>query len=221
MGDDAGVALMDKFINLLLTSLVSVFLFTTTVQASTAAKATILVVGDSLSAAYNMPQEAGWVRLLEQRLNTHNPSYSVINASISGDTTAGGVSRIGNALRRSQPALTIIELGANDGLRGLPLTEMKKNLAQMIELAKIHGSKVLLLGINLPPNYGPHYTSSFVSTYHELADQHHIALVPSMMEGFEADPAYFQADQIHPSIAAQSKILDNVWPSIELLLDSH
>ncbi len=165
-----------------------------------------------------MSQESGWVSLLQQRLFENKFSYKVVNASISGDTTAGGLSRIKNALNFAQPTLTIIELGANDGLRGLSLSEMKKNLDSMIDMAKTYHSKVLLIGINLPPNYGPKYTSDFSSTFHELADIHNIPLVPSLLDGFEDDPDAFQADQIHPNSTAQTKILDNVWTDIKALL---
>lgn len=210
---------INKFVKTFFASLIYIILFVTTVSASTVNKPSILVIGDSLSAAYNMPQEAGWVNLLQSRLDANKLSFNVINASISGDTSAGGLNRIKNALRHANPALTIIGLGGNDGLRGLPLDEMKKNLAHIITSIQAAGSKVLLLGIQLPPNYGPQYISDFKNNYSLLADKHNIALVPSMLNGFEDDPAYFQADQIHPSVKAQARILDNVWPTIVLLLD--
>ncbi len=165
-----------------------------------------------------MPQAAGWVGLLKQRLSENQLAFRVINASISGDTTASGANRIARALNKTQPALTIIQLGGNDGLRGLSLSEMKKNLDRMIDIAKSHQSKVILVGVNLPPNYGSKYTQDFFATYQQLADKHHVALVPTLLEGFEEDPTFFQADQIHPTIEAQDDILDNVWPSIETAL---
>lgn len=178
----------------------------------------ILVLGDSLSAAHNMPQEAGWVSLLQNRLSENNFSASVVNASIGGDTTAGGLSRINEALNYARPSLTIIELGGNDGLRGLPIDEMRNNLDQMIVAAQSSGSKVMLIGVPLPPNYGPRYTEAFSRSFSELADKYDAALVPSILSGFEDNLDYFQADQIHPSAQAQTLILDNVWPTIRQLL---
>ncbi len=208
---------MNKFITLL-TTLISTMLFTVATLASSVEKHTILVVGDSLSAAYNMPQDAGWVSLLEKRLSENNFSATTVNASIGGDTTAGGLSRINEALRYAKPSLTIIELGGNDGLRGLPIDEMRNNLEQMIVTAKTSGSEVMLLGVQLPPNYGPTYTKAFSDSFSLLADKYDVALVPSMLLGFEDDPNYFQADQIHPSADAQVLILNNVWPTIYQLL---
>ncbi len=209
-----------KYQQALLANLISIVLFVTTASASTVDKPGILVIGDSLSAAYNMPQAAGWVSLLQQRLIENNFVFTIVNASISGDTSAGGLSRIGNALNYAKPSLTIIELGANDGLRGLPLNEMRNNLDQMIAIAQSNGSKVLLLGTRLPPNYGPQYTRDFSDSYALLADKHDITLVPSILNGFEDNPDYFLPDQLHPSIKAQEKILDNVWPAIKSLLES-
>lgn len=208
---------MNRFITLF-TVLISTLLLTTATLASSVEKHAILVIGDSLSAAYNMPQEAGWVSLLEKRLGQNNFPTTIVNASIGGDTTAGGLSRINEALRYAKPSLTIIELGGNDGLRGLPINEMRNNLEQMIVAAKTSGSEVMLLGVQLPPNYGPTYTQAFSDSFSLLADKHDAALVPSMLSGFEDDPNYFQADQIHPSTEAQVLILDNVWPTIHQLL---
>ncbi len=156
--------------------------------------------------------------LLQKRLLENNLSFNVINASISGDTTASGVSRIDNALRHARPTLTIIELGANDGLRGLSLVEMRNNLGRMIATAQANDSKVLLLGVNLPPNYGPQYTGDFRNSYSLLADKHGVALVPSILKGFEDNPEYFLPDRVHPNRAAQDRILDNVWPAVTSLL---
>ncbi|PCH62844.1 MAG: arylesterase [Gammaproteobacteria bacterium] len=214
---------MNKLISILLahlsTAVFFALLFTTTVPASTLNTPSILIIGDSLSAAYNMPQEAGWVSLLEQRLSERNFTFTVVNASIIGDTTAGGLSRLDKALRYAKPRLTIIELGGNDGLRGLPIDAMRNNLSEMITTAQASGSKVVLLGTQLPPNYGPQYTSDFSISFALLADKHHAALVPSMLKGFEDNLDYFQADQIHPSADAQNLILENVWPTIRSLLD--
>ncbi|MBL4852500.1 MAG: arylesterase [Gammaproteobacteria bacterium] len=210
---------MNKLVKILLANLINIVLFVTTTNASTVNKPSILVIGDSLSAAHNMPQAAGWVSLLQARLSESHFDFTVVNASISGDTSAGGLNRIGKALNYAKPSLTIIELGANDGLRGLSLNEMRNNLDQMITMAQSNGSKVLLLGTRLPPNYGPQYTHDFSNNYTLLADKYAVTLVPSMLNGFEDNPDYFQPDQLHPSIKAQERILDNVWPAIKSLLE--
>lgn len=203
----------------LLLCLASSICFCTISAASKAADPVILVIGDSLSAAYNMSEESGWVALLQQRLRHHALPHAIVNASISGDTTYGGVNRIETALARNTPAVTIIELGANDGLRGLSLDKMRDNLGRMIELALARQSKVLLLGVQLPPNYGPNYTEHFQQSYALVAERYDVALVPSILAGFEDNSHYFQHDQIHPSAEAQALILDNVWPALKPLLD--
>ena len=189
-------------------------------QATTerAPKPSILVFGDSLSAAYGIAQARGWVALLGERLNRERADYSVVNASISGETTAGGRARLESALARHRPALVVLELGANDGLRGLPIEAMKANLSAMIRASQAAGARVLLVGMKLPPNYGPDYTAEFESAFAELANRHKTALVPFLLEGFAEKPGLFQADRIHPTEAAQPLMLDRVWKALRPLL---
>lgn len=182
------------------------------------AATSVLVLGDSLSAAYGIEQKQGWVSLLRQRLETQADKMDVINASISGETTAGGRARIDDLLKRHNPGIVIVELGGNDGLRGLPVAQMSANLEHIITAAKRSGAKVLLLGMRLPPNYGPAYTQKFHETYLELARRHRIALVPFMLEGIVEERNAFQPDGIHPTAAMQARILDNVWPALQPLL---
>jgi len=179
---------------------------------------TILVYGDSLSAAYGLAEKHGWVALLAERLKRERSDYSVVNASISGETTSGGLSRLSKALARHKPAVLVLELGANDGLRGLPVAEMKKNLAAMIQQAQKAGARVLLVGIRMPPNYGPDYTREFEAAFADLAKRHRTALVPFLLEGMGEDLDKFQADRIHPNEAAQPILLDNVWKGLRPLL---
>jgi acyl-CoA thioesterase-1 len=179
---------------------------------------TILVYGDSLSAAYGIAEKRGWVALLGERLKRERLDYSVVNASISGETTSGGLSRMPKALAQYRPAVLVLELGANDGLRGLPVPEMKKNLAAMIQQAQKAGARVLLVGIRMPPNYGPDYTREFEATFAELAKRHKTALVPFLFEGMGEDFAKFQPDRIHPTEAAQPILLENVWKGLRPLL---
>ncbi|MGH8738760.1 MAG: arylesterase [Burkholderiales bacterium] len=180
---------------------------------------TILVYGDSLSAAYGIARDRGWVALLEKRLAAEGYDYSVANASISGEITSGGLGRIGKVLRQTRPAVVILELGANDGLRGLPLAQMKQNLGAMIVRAKKSGARVLLIGMRLPPNYGPDYTEAFAAAYAELARRERVARVPFMLEGFAAQPDLFQLDGLHPNAAGQPLLLDNIWPRLQPLLE--
>jgi acyl-CoA thioesterase-1 len=182
---------------------------------ASAVAATVLVVGDSLSAAFGMPQQAGWVALLQQRLH---PGHTVINASISGETTAGGAARLEPLLQRHRPNIVIIELGANDGLRGLPIREMKKNLEQMVRQCQKMNARVVLVGVRLPPNYGPAYTRAFEQSYGELATEYKVALVPFIFAGLEDSPRHFQADNLHPTAAAQPVLLNNVWQGLAPLL---
>ena len=165
-----------------------------------------------------MPERRGWVSLLEERLKRERPYYSVVNASISGETTAGGLARIDGVLERRNPQVVILALGANDGLRGLPVAAMKKNLSAIIERAQKAGGKVLLVGMRLPPNYGEAYTKSFERAYTELAKSHRTALLPFLLEGFAEKTELFQADRIHPNETAQSAILGNVWKPLVPLL---
>ncbi len=178
----------------------------------------ILVVGDSISAGYGLPSGAGWVALLQKKLAVHHSPYRVVNASISGDTTAGGRARLGALLEQHRPAVTVIELGGNDGLRGGNLEAMRDNLDAMIAAAQKAGSRVLMVGLRLPPNYGPAYVQRFAATFAEVAKARKAALVPFFFEGFGEDNAMFQPDGIHPVAAAQDKLLDNVWRELEPLL---
>jgi len=158
------------------------------------------------------------VALLGERLKREHPDYIVVNASISGDTSSGGAARIAKILQQRKPAVLIVELGANDGLRGLPIAQMKQNLGRIIEQGQNAGARVLLLGMKLPPNYGPDYTQAFESAYRELAQRHKVALVPFLLEDFAAKPDLFQPDRIHPTEAAQPLMLERVWKALEPLL---
>lgn len=181
----------------------------------------ILVVGDSLSAEYGLQRGSGWVALLSQRLIREHPDVSVVNASISGDTTAGGLARMPSSLHRVKPSLVIIELGGNDALRGLPLDATRDNLARMVELAKASGAKVVIVGMQVPPNYGRGYGERFASLFADVARAEKAKLVPFMLAGVADGPdaeAMFQADRIHPLAKAHPIILDNVWPVLEPLL---
>ena len=179
----------------------------------------ILVYGDSLSAAYGIPQARGWVALLEARLERERLDYSVVNASISGETTAGGASRVQAALERHRPAVLVLALGANDGLRGLPIGQMKRNLSAIIERAQKAGARVLLVGMKLPPNYGPDYPAEFEAAFAELAKRHRTARVPFLLEDFAEKPELFQPDRIHPDAAAQPLMLERVWTALRPLLE--
>lgn len=178
----------------------------------------ILVIGDSISAGYGIELKQGWVSLLQQRLQKSGYDYEVVNASISGDTTSNGLYRLPAALTQYQPAIVIIELGANDGLRGLPIETIEKNLATMIEAAKKIHSKVLLLGIRIPPNYGLTYTQQFQAIYPKLAQHYQTALVPLVLKGIDEQPELIQADELHPTAEAQMILLENVWPKLQPLL---
>ena len=180
------------------------------------AQPTLLVFGDSLSAAYGIPREAGWVNLLQQKLQNSHPQYQVINASISGETTSGGRERIAAALRQHRPAIVIIELGANDGLRGAPIANIEANLDYIIRQSRKARARVLLLGMQLPPNYGVEYTARFKTLYPKLAQRYHVGLVPFLLEGVA--PEQFQADNLHPVARAQPRILQNIMPQLKPLL---
>lgn len=184
------------------------------------AQHTIVVLGDSLSAGYGLPPNTGWVPLLQQRLARVAPAYTVSNASISGDTTSGGRSRLPAVLARLHPAIVIVELGANDALRGLPLSTTRENLVAIITSAQAAGARVVLVGMQIPPNYGPAYTGAFAALYPELASKHHLTLVPFLLEGIADKPELFQADQIHPLPQAQPVLLDNVWKRLQALIQA-
>ncbi len=183
-----------------------------------AGESLILVVGDSIGAAHGMPLEKGWVALLQRRLEEQGGAWKVVNASTSGDTTANGLRRLPALLERHRPEVVILELGGNDGLRGLSLAQMERNLERMIELTRAVGSRVLLLGIQLPPNYGERYTSAFAEVYRKLARRLDVPLVPSIVRGIGDDPGLMQADGIHPNAKAQPAILALIWPRLRPLL---
>ena len=187
------------------------------IDAAAAPPSTLLVVGDSLSAGHGIDQGQGWVSLLSQRLAAQGYDYRVVNASISGDTTSGGRARLPAALARHQPAVVVLELGGNDGLRGLSLEEMRANLDAMIVAARRAGARVLLLGVPMPPNYGA-YGTRFQAVFRELAAEHQVALVPDLLADVAARRALMQADGIHPTDEAQAAMLQNVWPRLQPLL---
>lgn len=183
----------------------------------------LLIVGDSLSAEYGLRRGTGWVALLEQRLQAEKRLWRVVNASISGDTTSGGRSRLPALLRQHQPKVVVIELGGNDALRGLPLNMTQDNLAHMARISREAGARVLVLGMQMPPNYGARYAEQFAQLFATVAKEEKTALVPFFLEGVAngSDPtALFQPDRIHPSEAAQPRMLDNVWPELSKLLRS-
>ncbi|QQZ44848.1 arylesterase [Pseudomonas sp. SK3(2021)] len=187
-------------------------------MAQNAAAGTVLIVGDSISAAFGLDTRQGWVALLEQRLKSEGFDDKVVNASISGDTSAGGQARLPALLAEHKPELVILELGGNDGLRGQLPTQLQQNLASMIDSSKASGARVLLLGMQLPPNYGVRYTQAFAEVYSTLANEKNVALVPFFLEGVGGNPELMQADGIHPAVAAQGKLLENVWPTLKPLL---
>jgi acyl-CoA thioesterase-1 len=178
----------------------------------------ILVFGDSLSAGYGIRVEQGWVSLLARKISQLGYGFRVINASISGETTEGGLGRLPHALDVQQPRILVLELGANDGLRSLPLASTRDNLDKMITLAQARGITLLLIGLRMPPNYGERYTTAFYDMYGELAQAHRIALLPFLLDRVALDPALMQADGLHPNEQGQPQLLDNVWPKLEPLL---
>jgi acyl-CoA thioesterase-1 len=176
---------------------------------------TILVFGDSISAGYGLPRvEQGWVALLQAKLKDQGYGYEVVNASVSGETTAGGLARLPRALALHHPAILILELGGNDGLRALAVEQMRDNLSRMIDLSTAAGAKVLLLGMRIPPNYGPQYTAQFAQVYSDLAREKRVPLVPFLLNDIALTPALMQADGIHPDGAGQPRLLENVWPAL-------
>ncbi|HET6603164.1 MAG TPA: arylesterase [Xanthomonadaceae bacterium] len=189
--------------------------------AAPAGARTLLVMGDSLSAAYGLTAEQGWVNLLAERLDERQSGWSVVNASVSGETTAGGATRIAGELRRHAPDVVAIQLGANDGLRGLPLEQARANLATMIERVQSAGARVLLIGIRIPPNYGPEYADAFHAMYFDLAQRYGTALLPFLLEPIATERAAFMADNVHPNATAQQRLLEHVWPALAPLLGPH
>ncbi len=189
-------------------------------SAARAESPVILVLGDSLSAGYGIPVEKGWVSLLQRRLVERGFPYRVVNASISGDTTSGGLSRLPAALELHRPTIVVLELGANDGLRGQPPMAMSRNLSQMIERSQQAGARVLLAEMRIPPNYGPLYAQKFQATFGELAQHYAIPLIPFLLDGVAGNPALIQDDGLHPRAEAQPQILDNVWAVLEPTLKS-
>lgn len=179
---------------------------------------TVLVMGDSLSAGYGLAASQGWVSLLGQRLGSARPGWRVVNASVSGETTAGGLSRLPRELARVKPSVVVIELGANDGLRGLPTARMQANLDRMVKLSKGSGAKVLLLGMRMPPNLGRAYTEGFANAYTNVARANGVALVPFLLEPIMLQRTAFQGDNLHPTAAAQGRLLDHVWPQLAPLV---
>jgi acyl-CoA thioesterase-1 len=178
----------------------------------------ILILGDSLSAGYGIPPDQGWVARLQQRLDGEGYGYAVINASVSGETTAGALERLPRGLKLHQPAIVVIELGGNDGLRGLPVGDLRLNLESIITACHDAGAEVVLTGIRLPPNYGPQYTESFYGVYESIAKQQDIPWVPFFLEGIALRDDLFQDDGIHPDLQAQPLLLDNVWRVLQPLL---
>jgi len=178
---------------------------------------TLMVLGDSLSAAHNIPAASGWVSLLAQRLKPL--AWEVVNASISGETSGGGAARVGELLQRHQPRLLLVELGGNDGLRGLPVSQLRDNLSTIIQQALAVDAQVLLVEIQIPSNYGPLYRRRFEAIYTELAQSFHVPLVPFLLENIALNPELMQSDGIHPTAAAQSLIVDHVWPHLEPYLN--
>lgn len=196
-----------------ITALVALLLW-----AQGAVAGTLLVLGDSISAAFGLDTRQGWVSLLEQRLAAEGFAYRVVNASVSGDTSAGGLARLPTLLAEHRPQLVIVELGGNDGLRGQAPAQLQQNLAAMVQQSQKVGAKVLILGMQLPPNYGVRYTTAFADVFPQVANQTGAALVPFLLEGVGGVPALMQDDGIHPGAAAQAQLLDNVWLSLKPLL---
>ena len=183
-----------------------------------AAAGTVLIVGDSISAGFGLDTRKGWVALLEQRLKQEGFDDKVVNASISGDTSAGGLARLPAALATHKPDVVVIELGGNDGLRGQPPAQLQQNLASMIQQSRDSGAKVLLLGMQIPPNYGKRYVEAFAKVFGDVAQKEKVPFVPFFLEGVGGHPELMQADGLHPAVAAQDKLLENVWPALKPLL---
>lgn len=199
--------------------LLALFVLIVASAAAHAEAPVILVFGDSISAGYGLARvEQGWVELLKTRLKEQGYGYQVVNASISGETTAGGLARLPRALELHHPGIVILELGGNDGLRALPIAQMRANLTQMVTLAGAAGAKVLLLGMRMPPNYGPQYTEQFAMVFSDLASEKKLPLVPFLLTDIALSSSLLQGDDIHPNAQGQPVLLDNVWPQLKALL---
>jgi acyl-CoA thioesterase-1 len=195
------------------------FLFLSLFISQSALSGTLLVLGDSLSAGYGIQPSQGWVALLKKRLKQEYPDIRVINASISGETTDGGVSRLPELIEEHRPDWILIELGANDGLRGTPIPLIEENLSGLISMTQDSGAKPLLIGMRLPPNYGPRYTEQFFTMFSTLSEQREITLVPFLLEGVALDPTLMQSDGLHPNEKAQPILLETVWVGLSTLLE--
>jgi acyl-CoA thioesterase-1 len=204
----------------IITSIVfgSVLAVNSTAYAVNKTPATILVLGDSLSGAYGLDSDEGWVVLLQQQLTGQGYDYNVINASVSGDTTRTGLSRLESALNAHHPAIVIVALGGNDGLRGLPFSEIENSLENIIQRCKQQGAQMLLVGVRLPPNYGPVYTQKFAELYQRLADSYQVPLVARMLDNVAKNRAWMQADGMHPKAEAQPQVMENIWAGLKPLL---
>jgi acyl-CoA thioesterase-1 len=189
-------------------------------RAQPGSRRVLLVLGDSLSAEYGLARGSGWVALMTQRLSARSPDWEVVNASISGETTAGGRTRLPELLARHKPHIVAIELGANDALRGLPLASTEGHLKDMVRLSKEAGARPMLIGMQVPPNYGKAYTEAFAALFKRLAEAQQIPWVPFLMEGFADRQEFFQADRIHPNEQAQSRMLETVWPVVSRMLSA-
>jgi acyl-CoA thioesterase-1 len=206
---------------LLLSTSSSIAYSSTGTAISPAESTTIMVYGDSLSAGYGLPQKTGWVSMLKTQLKKQQAVYQIINASISGETTLGGLNRIEQALKRHHPNIVIVELGANDGLRGLPIKSIHDNLEAIVKACKQNKASILLVGMRLPPNYGTAYTKKFSAIYQQIAKRHELRLVPFLLAGFGDKPEYFQEDKLHPNKNAQEKILNTVWKVLHKMIVSY
>ena len=209
---------MSWALSMALALLLAVFSASST-SASEQSSSVILVWGDSLSASYRMDEQQGWVALLQEKLSAEGRlDWRVVNGSVSGETTAGGLARLPAMLASTSPDIVILELGGNDGLRGLPVPTIRENLAQMINLSQDAGARVLLSGIQIPPNYGPRYTGPFYAQYTELAEQYGLALIPFLLDGIAENAELMQDDGIHPTAEAQPLIVEIVWPVLNQLM---
>ena len=208
--------MMFRFLHLLI--MLPALFFTSLAMAEAAPKQTILFFGDSLSAAYGIPKEQGWVNLVAQRLKDKQLPYEVANGSVSGETTAGGLSRLPAALKQFKPSIVVLELGANDGLRGLSVEAMKNNLEKMIQASKQANAQVVLLGMLIPPNYGPKYTNGFKVAFLDLSEKYKTPFVPFFLDGVSGHADLVIEDGLHPNVNAQAKLLENIWPTLSAVL---